>query len=251
MKIVRNFLRKTLSNDRDLRLNPQMQGNENQLQFKSFFGTLIHMKIPILTVYVLTLLPAVGIAAQEAQNKAYVQDGKIVVETKDGVKSLDYSDRNGFTSRDVTKWKTREEVSPVTKALDVFKDKTKNYYHKRVWFVDDGTGQDQFYVEYNTDDPNASPYLSPYYKYAYYVGYSPAGNLGVYGVNLADDADTFFIDHSSHFNLVTCDKKSSYLVVQDDNGARQILVYEPAGNKTDTTFTFGTTLEEIQKSLCP
>ena len=197
------------------------------------------------------LFPTAVVVAQEAQNKAYVQDGKIVVETKDGVKALDYSGRDGFTSRDISKWTTREEVAPVTEALSVFKDKSKEYYRKRVWFVDDGTGLDQFYVEFTTDDLNASPYLLPHYNFAYYLGYSPSGILGVYGANLNDSEDTFFVDHSSHFDLVTCDQKESYLVIQEDGALKQLIVYDPGGNKTDTAFAFGTTIEEIQKSLCP
>lgn len=203
--------------------------------------------------YILVLVNLIiwALPATAGENKAYVKDGAIVIETKDGTRTVDYSGRDGTSRRGASLWHMREEISPVDKALNVFKDKSKTYYNKRVWFIDEGNGIEQFYVDFTTDDPHSSPYLLPYANFAYYTGYSLDGILGVYGINLADPEDLFFVDHSSHFNLVSCGQKESYLVVQQDGALKQLVVYEPTGNKTATTFPFGSTIDEIQQSLCP
>ena len=185
-----------------------------------------------------------------AENKAYVKDGKIVVETPTGVNELDYSPRGATTNRYTQKWSTREENNPAQDALKVFQDKSKPYYHKRVWFVDDGSGIDKFYVDVITDSQYVNPFFLPYDNYAYYLGYSPSGVKGVYGVNLSQ-SDTFFVDQASKFEMVTCPDNKSYVVVHQDGALQGVLIYDYLGKKIDTTFDAGSTLEEIQKALCP
>jgi len=206
------------------------------------------MKFRLLSLTFLFLL--CSFSAFAVDNKAYVQDGKIMIETSDGVNELDYSHRGKYSKRYSSKWRTREEVKPVLDSLKAYQDKSKTYFNKRVWFIDSGNGVEDFYVEFTTDDQNYHPLILPNEHYAYYLGYSETGVKSLFGADLWG-GKTFFVDQASQFKTVTCSQDKSFIVVQQDHDeVKQFIVYDQTGKKTDTTIDSNTAYEEFQDTLC-
>ena len=121
-----------------------------------------------------------------------LKDGKIIMESPEGTKALDYSAKDKYVPVQSKKWKVDTETDPVQEALKVFKSKEEPSYKQRVWITSKSDGTEKIYVEYRSKDKEPGLIFSPNEDYAYYWGLSDEGVSIVYGIDLSDESSFSF-----------------------------------------------------------
>ena len=164
-------------------------------------------------VLVLFILLA-GTTCLAQQNKAYVKNGKIIVETPEGVKSIDYSQPSGQRYNQLQKWTVKEEINNVNGALSIFKKRSEPIYKKKVWIFDKN-GKQKILIEYTSDDGDGGVVFSPNEDFVFWVGRSWFGRPAVYGRNLSRRGN-FTVANANNFNLVTCDNQQTYVMIKKE-----------------------------------
>jgi len=152
-----------------------------------------------------------------AETKAYLQNGSIMVENEDGIRSIDYSQSNKYQRYDLKKWRVREEGNPVQEALSVYNKKAAPLYKTKLWIIDKGNSGEKIFIEYSTTGNNNQVIFSPEEDIIFYLDVSLGGDQGIYGLNLLTK-DKFFVDYAEHFVLTTCNDQTTYLVIEKDGG---------------------------------
>ena len=162
--------------------------------------------------YIFTFIVLLSVTCFAQENKAYVKDGKIVVETAEGARSIDYSGSSGQRYRSLENWQIKEETDTVNNALSVFKKKSEPLYKKKVWIFD-RNGRQKILIEYTTDDDDTGLIFSPDEDFVFWVGRSWFGRPTVFGRKLAANKN-FIVSGGNNFNLITCNNKQTYVVVK-------------------------------------
>jgi len=170
------------------------------------------------------------------------------VDAHDGKKVLDYdSDQPYYFSR-LKQWKVVEELSHVKEALLLYKSKKVPIYNKKIWFVNKGDEQQTVIVEYSTQKKNDRLIFSPDENTVFYLGISSSGDNAVYGLNLLTN-EKLEIAQADHFQIETCPNKESFIVVQQEDGQREVVVYTLNGTKTKS-FNSMQSLKGIAEFIC-
>lgn len=201
----------------------------------------------ILAILLLTL--ALSLEAQE--NKAYLKDGKIVVETKEGVRTVDYSTKNDYSNTTSKKWNISENVSPVDEALSVYKNKSEPVYKHKIHFYSESDRDVKHFIEYLSDDDSSSYLLSPQGNHLYYLGLNSTGGKYIYGHNLKENKK-FPVSSGSNAHIIACDDDTSFVLVEQAKNERYD-VFDVEGNKINTITQTGEYTEiqdKIKAAVC-
>ncbi|MBN2483994.1 MAG: hypothetical protein JXD21_07340 [Candidatus Omnitrophica bacterium] len=170
-----------------------------------------------------------------AQNKAYLKDGKIVVETPEGARQLDYSADKDETRYEVTSpagksWSVQSDTKKVDEALGVYMEKGTPLYEKNVIITDEADGTQTIHVDYITKNENETMLFSPDGNYAYYLTTAEDGKNSIYGINLLTNK-TFFISTASDYRLITCTNDRTYLALRAGINSTLFMIYDLSGTK--------------------
>ena len=193
---------------------------------------------------ILLLTSASYIEAEE--NKAYLKDGKIVVETKDGVRTVDYSSEKEYPQASSKEWNIKEKISPVDEALAVYKNKFEPLYNHKIHFYGQSDGDVEYFIEYLSDYEDSRYLLSPHGNYLYYLGRNSDGEKYVSGHNLKENTQ-FSVGSGNDFYLVACNEDTSFVIVQQGQ-ADLYDVFDAQGKKISTIVQPGV-FEEIQDKI--
>ena len=158
------------------------------------------------------IISLVSITCFSQQNKAYVKDGRIVVETAQGVKSIDYSQSPGQRYSRLQKWTVEEEVDKVGNALSVFRKRSEPLYKRKIWIFDKN-GKQKIFIEYTSGDDDTGIIFSPDEDFVFWLGRSWFGRPVVYGRKLSKGRN-FAVANATNFELITCDNQQTYVVIK-------------------------------------
>lgn len=166
-----------------------------------------------------------------AENRTYLKDGKIVVDTESGSNVVDYdSDDLHHRTQIYKRWDIKEEVNPLKEALAVYQEKGRSVYAKKIWIFDKENGQIDVTFEIATDNPKERIILNDNESFGYYVGLTGEGVESIYGIALNEDKSApFLITDGNGFDLINCGNQSSYVIVKDDKEKEVYLAYDEQG----------------------
>lgn len=202
-------------------------------------------RIKYSAVLIFLLVFAINAFAQD--NKAYLKDGKIVVETNEGVKAIDYNHEIQSVQKISEKWTVKEEINPVEEGLAVFKNKSTPVYLKRIVLLDKEHGDD-FIFEFYTDDKSHQTTYSPNKDYLYFLGTSSDGITSVYGHNIYTKKQ-FLIPDSRDFQLLNCENQTSFIVVEKDEKEGDYFIYD-LGGKELNHYSNLNAYDKLKNSVC-
>ncbi len=204
-----------------------------------------------LTLFVLCLflLPQPA----NAENKAYLKDGKIVVETPDGARQLDYSaDKDEKRYEVITSsgknWSVESQTKKVDEALEVYMEKDTPLYEKNVIITEDADGSQKIHVDYITKNEDETLIFSPDGNYAYYLAAAEDGKNKIYGINLNNNK-TFFISTASDYQLITCTNDRTYLAVNSGADSNVFMIYDLSGTRMGSVESTGG-FSGIENNFC-
>ena len=135
------------------------------------------------------------------ENKVYLEDGKIVIQTPEEKKVLDYSAEEKYSAIKSKKWNVKKESGLLAEALSVYKEKQAPVYSQKVWISEKKDGEQSILIEYNSLQENSRIIFSPDDNYMYYIGLSDSGESTIYGIKLADQEE-FVFNASDDFQLI-------------------------------------------------
>ena len=182
-----------------------------------------------------------------SENTVYIKDGKIMVETDEVTKALDYNEDDRYVQYNVAKWEVKEMADPVQEALNIYKKKGEDIYTRRIFIVDKASGGKNIYVEYISKKDDRLIF-SPNEDFVYYIGLSPSGVSMAYGLNLVTNK-TFILDEAESLNLAKCQDERSYVVVNKDGDNETYYIYE-LGGKMVNSLNYTGSNADISKMVC-
>ena len=126
-------------------------------------------------------------------------------------------------------WTVKEETDKVRGALDIYREKSKPLYKKKVWIIDKrGTGK-KFSLDYET--PRDKLIFTPTEDFVFWVGHSWMNKPVVYGRDLFSGRK-FSVAQSDNFDLLTCRNKRTYVIIEGETaGADYYHVYDVTGRR--------------------
>lgn len=168
---------------------------------------------------------SIGNICLAQDNSAYLKDGKIVVETKQGLKkTLDYEEKSRYSSYNLKKWGIKEKLDPVAEALKIFKKKDEAFYNKKIYIFEKSSGKEQMLIEYIVDKNNDKVIFSPNEDFMFYIGLTDTGESIVYGVNLFSE-QKFEVDSGNNLAMANCWSNKSYIIIKDNVSEDDIIYY--------------------------
>jgi len=188
------------------------------------------------------------------ETRAFLKDGRVVIETPQGAKAVDFSLERGQRVYQLKNWKVKEEVNLAEEALKVYERKSGdvNLYNKEVWIYSSEDEANNVYVDFVTNKYNQDLIFSPDESYVYYMEYSPSGTQSVYGVNLSNE-ENFFVGVGNSFYTQTCgndDTSTNYVVItNNDQGQEQYSVYNLDGSQVPSIGTINS-IDDLSEVIC-
>lgn len=174
---------------------------------------------------ILAFVLSTGNICLAQDNSVYLKDGKIVVETKQGLKkALDYEESSRYSSYNLKKWGVKEKLDPVAEALKVFKRKKETFYNKKIYIFEKISGKEQIVIEYIVDKSNDKVIFSPNEDFMFYIGLSDTGESIVYGINLFSE-QKFKVDSGNNLAIANCWSNKSYIIIKDNVSEDDIIYY--------------------------
>jgi len=189
------------------------------------------MKVTLLLLAFFITIPGFWLSAE---NKAYLQDGNILIETPKGTRQLDYADEEEryIITDTPQKWTVHSQTTILNEALQTYRDKQAPLYEKNIWIVDEADGNHTIHVDYITKNKDETMIFSPDGEYAYYLE-TKDGKDTIYGLNLSNQ-ETFFISIASEYQIITCTNNKSYLAVNQGTDSNIFVIYDLSGNEKKT-----------------
>lgn len=182
------------------------------------------------------------------QNQVKLQDGKIIVQTPEETKILDYSAAEKYSVVELKRLNVRKESEVVEEALQVYKEKQAPVYSQKIWISQKDDGSQSILIEYKSLKEDSRVIFSPDEEFLYYIGLSALGENVVYGFNISAKEDLVF-GAADDFQLKECPGSSDYFVLLKDNEDPRIIVYDAQGSKEDILYYTGD-LTDINELIC-
>jgi len=183
------------------------------------------------------------------ENRAYLKDNRIIVETPEGDKAVDFTMDRGHRVYRLKNYTVKEEVNVVDEALKVFERKSPPVYSKKVWIYDQVEDRSQAYVEFMTNEFNEDIVFSPGEEFVYYLEYTPEGEHRLYGIKIGTE-EKFFINTAEDFFIETCeDKDTSYVIVAEDGQVDSYHVFDLEGSKVQFIEKLDN-IEDLKNVIC-
>jgi len=196
-----------------------------------------------LLIFFFLSISCVGIAGE---NRVFLRDGSIVIDTEDGKKLLDYSRLNKYSDYGLNNWSVKEEADLVEEAIRVYKRKGRPRYRKKVSIINRLNGDENIIVKYTPRKRNDRVIFSPDENFMYYIALSNRGDDVVYGLNLLTKKK-FVVDSADDFVIVNCDGECSYIVTNKNTDMHYVYTLE--GAMTDA-FRYGGNLRDVSDVIC-
>lgn len=174
---------------------------------------------------ILAFVLSAGNICLAQDSSVYLKDGKIVVETKQGLKkALDYEESSRYSSYNLKKWGIKEKLDPVAEALKIFKRKDKTFYNKKIYIFEKSSGKEQMVIEYIVDKNNDKVIFSPNEDFMFYIGLTDTGESIVYGINLFSE-QKFEVDSGNNLAMANCWSNKSYIIIKDNVSEDDVIYY--------------------------
>ena len=204
------------------------------------------MKYNLLFVLLLLSTPAAF-----AENKAYLKDGKIKLETEDKVRSIDYSATGKHDHYNLKNWEVEEKVvDAVAEAVQVYTEKKESGYRRRFVLIDRSNPHRTIIID-NAADQYGGLQFTPAEDFVYYVGLpgtGVSGATGVYGLNLLTQ-ENFMISQGDNLGVETCPDRKSYVVVRVSGKETSYVIYNIYGKKIKDLENISSP-EALTKNVC-
>jgi len=220
-----------------------------KLKFNSEGSALLNQGIILRFILIVLYLACFFIhPCFSSENVSYLKDGKIVIETATGIKTLDYSKTNKYSPYNLKKWDVKEEINVASEALDVYEAKGDVQYKKKVWIINRSDDTESIFVEYWASSGSDRIIFSQDEEMAYYIGITEDGLSVIFGIDLSSGAQ-YEITQASSFDIVNCDNTISYIMTQRGDQSTVRYIYNLSG-ELDTTLRGALTSADIQKLVC-